>query len=70
MTLETRTLKVTRQPGEYSSDHKRVIARILNYGSEERTRNMISRLLEMDEDSVITLYQQVKRDYEHRHRDF
>ena len=63
-------LEVTRRPWEFTSDDSRVIARYFQAGDEERSRDMIQRVLEMPEEEVRCLVERVGEQYSHRHHDF
>jgi predicted GH43/DUF377 family glycosyl hydrolase len=69
MSIEPHPLNVVRIPGEFSSDHTRVLARYFQAGDEERSRDTIQRVLNLSEDEVVTVFERVQRDYFHRHID-
>lgn len=62
-------LRVTRLPGKFVSDDKRVITRYLNFESTARIKSILDRLLQLDETQVAEVLAVVRRDFHARHRD-
>ncbi len=58
---------VTRKPNKFLPDPSRVIARFL-YTTDERSKNIILRLLEMPEEEANKILNRVLRSYSQRHR--
>lgn len=60
-------LSVDRKPIKLLPDSRRVVARFF-YNSEERTKSMIRKVLELPDDEVDTLVNQLLREFARRHR--
>ena len=60
-------INVTRKDIKFLPDSSRVIARLL-YTSDERSKNIIRKVLDMPDSEVNNTLSQVLRDYSKRHR--
>ena len=55
------------------ADAKKVILKYLNLGvlaSSTRIQPLVDRILALDEEQVVQLYQEVEKDFKHRHLNF
>ena len=68
MTAVTSSIQVVRRPEKFISDDRRVITRFFNIGGEDRVRSVIRRVMTLPEDEVEKLLDQVRQDFQGRHR--
>lgn len=68
MTAVTSTIQVVRRPEKFISDDRRVITRFFSVGGELRVRAVIDRVMALDESEVERLLDQVRQDFQGRHR--
>jgi predicted GH43/DUF377 family glycosyl hydrolase len=62
------TIKVNRRETKFISDPSRVINKFYYPGSEERSINIINRVLNLSDYTALNLLEQVLSRFEHRHR--
>ena len=70
MSIEPQPLSALRKPDEFTSDSRRVIARLFQPGDEDRTRATVQHVLDLAEEEVVSLFKHVRREYATRHRGF
>jgi predicted GH43/DUF377 family glycosyl hydrolase len=63
-------LEVTRRPWGLTADDSRVIARYFQSGDEDRSHNVVQRVMKLPEEEVCCLLKKVEKEYSHRHHDF
>jgi len=70
MRTGSKPLNVLRNQNKITPDSSRVIARLFEQRTVEKTRAIIERVLGLSAEEVSMLLAEVKKTYKHRHRDF
>lgn len=63
-------LPVKRRAERLGPQHRRVLTRFFDHGSDERVRGVIERIMKLGEDDVVRELDAIFTDFAHRHRHF